>query len=117
MELPGKITNLDYLNELSKGDPAFINEMVTIFLTENPEEVRILEEAIKEKNYETIKSMSHHMKSTIPFVGIDVIIGKDLTDIEKLAEEKTGIEAIQTLFKNVKQTCEQAFEELNPQTL
>ncbi|MES2763578.1 MAG: Hpt domain-containing protein [Bacteroidota bacterium] len=112
-----RVTNLEYLNELSKGDPAFINEMVNIFLIENPEEVKVLETGIKEEDYEVIRSMSHHMKSTIPFVGLDILIGKDLTDIEKLAEEKTGIEIIKTLFVNVKITCDKAFDELKPQTL
>lgn len=108
-----KVTNLDYLTELAKGDASFITEMIHIFLEENPEEVKTLEQAIKENNYENIKSMSHHMKSTIPFVGIDLLIGKDLMDIEKLATEKTGIEVIKTLFTNIKMVCEKAFNELN----
>ncbi len=107
-----KVTNLDYLKELAKGDANFITEMIHIFLEENPEEIKTLELAIFENNYENIKSVSHHMKSTIPFVGIDLLIGKDLVDIEKLATEKTGIEAIKTLFENVKAVCNKAFDEL-----
>ena len=107
-----KVTNLDYLTELAKGDVSFITEMIHIFLEENPEEVRTLEQAIQENNYENIKSISHHMKSTIPFVGLDLLIGKDLMDIEKLAGEKTGIETIKTLFVNVKTVCGKAFNEL-----
>ena len=107
-----KVTNLNYLTELAKGDVSFITEMIRIFLEENPEEVKTLEQAIQENNYENIKSISHHMKSTIPFVGIDLLIGKDLVDIEKLATEKTGLEVIKTLFSNVKTVCEKAFNEL-----
>lgn len=107
-----KVTNLEYLTELAKGDTAFIKEMITIFLTENPEEVKTLEQAIEENNYQNIKSISHHMKSTIPFVGIDVLIGKDLLDIEKLATENLGIENIKALFVNVKTVCNKAFDEL-----
>ena len=110
--LSDKVTNLSYIKELAKGDTAFINEMVTIFLEENPIEIKTLEHAILEQNYENIKSISHHMKSTIPFVGIDVLIGKDLVDIEKLATEKIGLDIIKTLFVNVKSVCEKAFQEL-----
>ncbi len=109
-----KVTNLDYIKELAKGDTAFIHEMITIFLEENPEEIKNLEQAIEEQDFEKIKSFSHHMKSTIPFVGIDVLIGKDLVDIEKLATEKTGANAIKTLFENVKIVCEKAYNELKP---
>lgn len=108
-----KVTNLAYLTELAKGDASFITEMIHIFLEENPEEVKTLGQAIQENNYENIKSISHHMKSTIPFVGIDLLIGKDLTDIEKLASEKTGIENIKVLFVNVKTVCDKAFNELS----
>jgi hypothetical protein len=107
-----KVTNLDYIQELAKGDMNFIKEMVNIFLEENPIEVQTLGDAIEEKQYEKIKSISHHMKSTIPFVGIDVHIGKELVDIEKLASESTGIEVIKTLYINVKTVCEKAFNEL-----
>ena len=107
-----KVTNLAYLNELAKGDTAFIAEMITIFLEENPEEIKTLEAAIQENQFENIKSISHHMKSTIPFVGIDLLIGKDLLDIEKLASEKTGLGQIKILFENVKTICRKAYDEL-----
>lgn len=109
-----RVTNFDYLNELAKGDTAFIAEMIAIFLEENPEEIKTLEAAIKENQFENIKSISHHMKSTIPFVGIDRLIGKNLLDIEKLAAEKTGLDIIKTLFENVKTVCEKAYTELKP---
>lgn len=112
MEDALKVTNLDYLNDLAKGDTGFIKEMVTIFLEENPLEISTLEKAITEQNFENIKSMSHHMKSTIPFVGIDALIGKDLMDIEKLSSEKTGLEIIKSLFVNVKSVCGKAYQEL-----
>lgn len=107
-----KVTNLDYLNELAKGDTAFIEEMISIFLEENPEEIKTLEAAIQESHFENIKSISHHMKSTIPFVGIDLLIGKDLLEIEKLASEKTGLDRIKISFENIKIVCEKAHNEL-----
>ncbi len=113
MEPGDTVTNLTYLKELAKGDTNFINEMVTIFLTENPEELKTLESSIQAHNYDQIKMISHHMKSTIPFVGIDAYIGKDLMDIEKLAEEKTGIDTIKILFEKIKVICEKAFQELS----
>lgn len=114
MSQQNKVTNLDYLSELAKGDTIFIREMISIFLEENPQEINSLEAAIEEVQFENIRSLSHHMKSTIAFVGIDLLIGKDLMDIEKLASEKTGIDTIRTLFVNVKTICGKAFNELNP---
>ena len=108
-----KYTSLGYLNELAKGNEKFIKEMVGIFLTENPQEIIRLELAIQETNYECIQSVSHHMKSTISFVGLDLIIGKDLSAIEQLAIDKKEHQTIITLFEKVKLICEIAIEELS----
>lgn len=112
MSTVNKVTNLDYLKDIAKGDTIFIHEMISIFLEENPIEIKNLEQAISEQHFENIKATSHHMKSTIPFVGIDILIGKHLVDIEKLATSKTGIEIIKTLFEEVKIVCDKAFLEL-----
>jgi hypothetical protein len=108
-----KVTNLDYLKELAKGDTKFVKDMIKLFLAENPEEIKQLEQAIQKHHFELIRSISHHIKSTIPFVGLDLHINQDLSDIEKWATEKTGIECIGSLFTKVKVVCEKAFHELN----
>ena len=107
-----KVTNLAYLIDISKGNKSFITEMIEIFLTENPLEINSLESAIEEKDFEHIKSSAHKMKSTIPFVGIDRLIEKDLVEIENLASENKGIEQIKTLFLRIKKICSTAAEEL-----
>ncbi len=112
MMLNDKVTNLNYLRELAKGDAGFIKEMIAIFLAENPEELRQLEYAIQAHDFEKIKSVSHHMKSTIPFVGLDLIIGNDLRNIEGWAIENVQLDAIKINFTRVKQVCEKAFDEL-----
>ncbi|MBA3972300.1 MAG: Hpt domain-containing protein [Bacteroidetes bacterium] len=112
MNTPDKITNLDYLTELAKGNQEFINEMIQIFLNENPQEVNNLSAAIDRQDHAAIKSTAHKMKSTIPFVGVDKIIGNEVAEIEKLGTDKGDIQKIQTLFEKVKDICEKAAEEL-----
>ena len=106
------VTNLTYLKDLAKGDETFVKEMISIFLTENPEEIKQLEQAIEEISFEKIRSISHHMKSTIPFVGLDKHISSHLLKIEHLAAKKKEIEIIKTHFTHVKLVCQQAFQEL-----
>lgn len=112
MNFHKNITNLDYLTALSKGNNAFVEEMIEIFLTENPEEIRLLESGIKDINYVLIKASAHKMKSTIPFVGLDGIIEDDLSEIEKLCLENGDIQRITDLFSKVKDICLKAIEEL-----
>lgn len=109
-----KIVNLDYLIEISKGDSKFVNEMIKIFLTENPDEIKALEKCIEEKNFEAIKIIVSKLRSTIPFLGLDKIIEKEVTEVETLATDKVDIGKIKTLFSKIKKVCEMSCIELQP---
>jgi HPt (histidine-containing phosphotransfer) domain-containing protein len=106
------VTNLSYLIGLSRGDKSFVNKMITVFLEENPKEVQALEDSINGKKFEVIKASAHKLKSTLPFVGLDSIVGKEVAEIESLAAKQTGYEVIQTLFAKIKENCSAAYSEL-----
>jgi HPt (histidine-containing phosphotransfer) domain-containing protein len=109
-----KVVNLDYLTELSKGNKAFVKEMIALFLSENPEEMKTLEAGIVNGNHDQIKTMAHKLKSTIPFVGLDKVIGDKVSEIETLAANKGDIKEIESRFAVIKKACEKAYLELTP---
>lgn len=106
------VINLTYLNEISKGDKNFIDEMIGIFLSETPDEIKELEKAINHADFEKIRAISHHLKSTVPFVGLDLVIGPELAKIEDFALNKKEIETISNHFKKVKEVFKMAHQEL-----
>jgi HPt (histidine-containing phosphotransfer) domain-containing protein len=108
----GSVVNIDYLRQLSKGNTKFVDEMIRIFLTENPEEIKILEGAIHDENYDLIKATTHKLRSTLPYIGLDKLVEEEVTEIETLAAKKTGVERIGELFSRIKDTCEKACVEL-----
>ena len=114
MENNQKITDLAYLVEVSKGDKTFVKEMITLFLSENPEEIHSLEKGIVEKNFDVIKSIAHKLRSTIPFIGLDKVIEKEVVQVESLAAQKTSIGEIENLFTKIKAMCQKAWMELKP---
>ena len=107
-----QVTNLTYLKGLSKGDKGFVKNMINVFLEENPKELSNLEESINEGDYDKIKAAAHKLKSTIPFVGLDAVIGKEVADIESLATKSSGLEEIKTLFARIKENSDTACDEL-----
>lgn len=107
------VTNLAYLEGLSRGDKSFVNKMINVFLEENPKEVSALEDSIKDKKFDAIKASAHKLKSTLPFVGLDAIVGKEVSEIESLAAKQTGYEQIQNLFGKIRENCSAAYNELN----
>lgn len=107
-----RVSNLDYLTEMSNGNGEFIGEMIRIFLVEMPTEIGNLEDGIMQQDHETIKQAAHKLKSTVPFVGLDRIINTELSEIEQLASSYADIKSIEPLFKKVKMMCEKAAREL-----
>ena len=133
-----RVTNLDYLRGLSKGNTQFVKEMINTFLIENPKEIESLKKAIESKNLEAIKQAAHLLQSSIPFVGLDKIIESEVYEIEKIAAEKSvpdkieilpadksviqkieihatdkpALQKIELLFSKVKEACEKACQEL-----
>jgi HPt (histidine-containing phosphotransfer) domain-containing protein len=139
-QVESKVTSLDYLVEISKGNTRFVKEMIKAFCEENPNEIELLETGLKEKDLEKINVAAHKLRSTAPFVGIDRHIQSDITEIERLAEsEKTKkieinpdenpdiqkieiviadteiLLKIEQIFERVKAVCEKAREELMAQ--
>jgi len=108
-----KVCNLRYLNELSNGNQEFIKEIIQIFLIEMPKEIQSIEKSIHEKDYEAIRQATHKLKSTIPFVGLDLTIQEEVYKMEDLAEKRTDLDEIRILFQEVKNICGMATAELN----
>lgn len=108
----GRVVNIDYLTQLSRGNTKFVQEMIRIFLSENPEEIRVLESAIREKDFEVIRSSTHKLRSTLPYIGLDRVVEKEISEIEALAVRGSGIDEIGKFFVRIKETCEQACNEL-----
>lgn len=107
-----RVTNLDYLIELSKGNVEFVKEMVGIFLNENTDDLAHFESCIRNRDFAAIKAAAHKLLSTIPYIGLDRHIEKEVSEIEKLAATNNYIQKIESMFYKIKDICEQARKEL-----
>ena len=110
----GKVVDLTYVNDLSRGNKEFLKEMISVFLEENPQEIKTIEKAVEEKDYEVIKNTAHKLKSTIPFIGLDKIVGNDVSVMEALAANGSNIEMIKEHLTKIRSACEKAYKELEP---
>jgi HPt (histidine-containing phosphotransfer) domain-containing protein len=107
-----QVTNFNYLTEVSKGDKAFMKEMMSLFLSENPEELKALDRGIRDVDYDLIQIAATKLRSSIPFVGLDKIIDEELIRVEYLAGERAGLSEIKQLYTKIKDACEKACTEL-----
>jgi len=108
------VVDLTYVKELSRGNKIFIKEIIKLFLLENPQEMSLLEKAMNENDFEKVKATAHKLKSTLPFIGLDKIVGNDVIEMEALAGDRSHMDQIKAHFERVRKACEQAYKELEP---
>ncbi|HEU4901781.1 MAG TPA: ATP-binding protein [Flavisolibacter sp.] len=91
-EQPTEIISMNYLRELSGGDREFEKQILGQFLVQMPEELQQLEDAIANKDFDTVKQTAHSLKSTVGYVGLSEELHPCLDRIEKdaIKEEESN---------------------------
>jgi HPt (histidine-containing phosphotransfer) domain-containing protein len=107
-----KLINLDDLYALARGNQEFIQEMISIFLEQNPEDTKALQDAAKSANYQQLRSIAHRMKTSVGFMGMKSLLSP-LSEIELLAEKNESIEVIRKKTDSLIEQCQEACKELN----
>lgn len=106
------VVNLDEIHELSKGDRSFVDEMISIFIEQAPEDTNMIESAIRTNDFQTIRAVSHKLRSSVGFVGLNKYISEPLRKIELFSEKSVNIEEIMSEFVYVKAIISKAILEL-----
>lgn len=103
------LVNLDRLKKLSNNDASFICEILEIFTTEAPIDVKAIDTGIKKKDLVLVKNMAHKLKSSTALIGLDKI-SEGLASIEKLAEEGKP-DKVKIIFAEISKNMTLAFKE------
>jgi signal transduction histidine kinase/CheY-like chemotaxis protein len=104
------LINLDYLESLAKGDKRFESIMINSFIEQLPMELGQLHSAIDRRDYNTIKSVAHTMKSTVSYLGMTKI-SKLLQQVESEAEKNNGTRLINEHYQLIEKNCNLALTE------
>lgn len=109
-EKTAKVIDLHVIDKYSRGDNDFRKELMQEFINTVPPAISSLETAIRQSNYSRIKEIAHDMKTTIHVMGLTVLIGHMLQQIEIFAVN-ADLASINALFCDVKLICMQAVQE------
>lgn len=63
--------DLSYLKDVSGGNAEFIADMIDIFIAQTPVYVEQLTKAVNEKDWKQIAQLSHKIKPTLAFIGVN----------------------------------------------
>ena len=83
--------NLQYLEEVSAGDPNFKKELIDIFQKQVPEFISNMKKFYAERDWPNLAKEAHTAKSSALIFGMQET-GTNLKKIQLLAEEKQIIE-------------------------
>lgn len=109
--------NLKSLNELSRGDTAFITKMIAIFVEQMAKNIEMIDIAIDNNDLSVMKKIMHKIKPSIENLSIDSIID-DIKYLEKIAETDTEEkESILIVYNKVKETLKIAMQQLQENEL
>ncbi|HEY1872257.1 MAG TPA: ATP-binding protein, partial [Chitinophagaceae bacterium] len=104
------VIDLEYLQSISKGDKAFEEKMIRSFSIQMPEELKKLKTAIEHGDYGKISSVTHTMKSTVLYLGLQQL-ALLLEKMENESENKSDLANISNNFALIDSTCQLALKE------
>ena len=63
--------NLEYINQLARGDESIKNELITVVKTEFPEEQKEYFDSLEKKEFRKIEENVHKLKHKISILGLE----------------------------------------------
>ncbi|MBK7389362.1 MAG: response regulator [Bacteroidetes bacterium] len=106
-----KLTNLDYLRELSDNNESFFKDFISLFLNNTPETMAELEKQLSCKNWEGVRQAAHKMKPSLNYLGLKEAQGL-AASVEEYALKKENLEKIESMVSRLKEICNAAYSEL-----
>jgi CheY-like chemotaxis protein len=120
-----RITDLSYLNRLTRNNAAQVNEMIEIYLVETPELVLAMKKAIVARDWERLQAAAHSIIPSFSMMGIDAVyttLAKNLQEYaialqKKAPEGDKPLPELNDMFTKLASICSQACVELKKSIL
>ena len=103
--------NLAKVYALSDNDPEFVNEILNLFVTEVPEDLKQIGEGIKKKDFKHTYAFAHKLKPTLDLLGLNVAF-EEILEIEAWTKTEGKKKEIIETYKSVKTQVKDAIREL-----
>ena len=103
--------NLAKVYALSDNDPEFVMQIVTLFVTEVPEDLAEIKEGIKKRDHKHAYAYAHKVKPTLDLLGLKVAF-EEILQVEAWTKTEGEKKEIKETFKSIKNQVEEAVKEL-----
>ena len=103
--------NLSKVYALSDNDPEFVNEILTLFVTEVPEDLMQIKEGIKKGDHKHAYAYAHKIKPSLDLFGLNVAF-EEILQVEAWAKAEGAKKDIKETFKSIKTQVKEAIKEI-----
>jgi signal transduction histidine kinase/CheY-like chemotaxis protein/HPt (histidine-containing phosphotransfer) domain-containing protein len=109
--LPDKVTDMQFLKQLTNGNEEKMKKYINMFLDNAPKLLENIDKALVIKDYPTIKIAAHSLKPQLSYMGVKEEVSK-IFMIEQSAGEAAHFGTLPILIRNLNLLCNKAFSEL-----
>nr|WP_315170092.1 Hpt domain-containing protein [uncultured Flavobacterium sp.] len=103
--------NLSKVYALSDNDPEFVKQILILFVTEVPEDLKKIKEGINNKDHKQAYAYAHKIKPTLDLIGLNVAF-EEILQVEAWTKTEGRKKDIIETFKSVKQRVKDAVKEI-----
>lgn len=103
--------NLAKVYALSDNDPEFVMQIITLFVTEVPEDMKLIDKGIEEKDHKLAYSYAHKIKPSLDLLGMTVA-HQEILEVEAWTKREGKRKEIVDTFESVKSQVEKAVKEI-----
>ena len=103
--------NLAKVYALSDNDPEFVMQIITLFVTEVPEDLKLIDQGIKEKDHKLAYSYAHKIKPSLDLLGMTVAF-EEILQVEAWTKAEGKRKEIEHTFESIKSQIDKAVKEI-----
>jgi HPt (histidine-containing phosphotransfer) domain-containing protein len=103
--------NLAKVYALSDNDPEFVMQIITLFVTEVPEDLKQIDLGIKTKDHKLAYSYAHKIKPSLDLLGMTVAF-EEILQVEAWTKAEGKRKEIDDTFASIQSQIEKAVKEI-----
>ena len=103
--------NLAKVYALSYNDTEFVMQIITLFVTEVPEDMKQIEQGIKEKDHKLAYAYAHKIKPTLDLLGMTVA-HQEILEVEAWTKREGKRKEIVDTFASIQSQVDKAIKEI-----
>ncbi|WP_298303246.1 Hpt domain-containing protein [Flavobacterium sp.] len=103
--------NLSKVYALSDNDPEFVMQIISLFVTEVPQDLKQIEQGIKDKDHKQAYAYAHKIKPTLDLLGMTMAY-EEILQVEAWTRAEGKRKEIEATFESIQDQVDKAIKEI-----